>query len=143
MKSSFRKSKNNKNDKLSVKFGAPPKHKNLKEINKRPSFIIHNSNSKNMIMDLTTRDEKRKFGNSIKLLRHSIIKKDKDKKINKKLKFHDVMIFNDRTINSQQVSALKKSFPYSSNHLIKIRKKKKFSKKIKYINNVKILMIKN
>jgi len=134
-KSSLRKSKNNKNNKLSVKFGAPPKHKNFKEINKRPTSVIHNSNSKNMIMDLTTRDEKRKFGNSIKLLRHSIIKKDKDKKINKKLKFNDVS-FNDRAINSQKVSTLKKS-AFSSNGLIIIHKKKKFNKKIKYINNVK------
>ena len=136
-KSSIRKSKNIKSKKLSVKFGAPPKHKKIYEFNKRASSIINNSYSKNKIMDLTIKDEGGKFGYSVKTLRHVIAKKDKDKKINKKLKFHNVNI-NERAINNQKKSTLKKSFPYSSSGLIKIHKKKNFNKIIKYVNNAKI-----
>ena len=134
-KSSIRKSKNIKNKKLSVKIGAPPKQKKIDEFDKRSSFIINNSNSKNKIIDILAKDDERKFGYSVKLLKHVISKKDKDKKILKKSKFHDVNN-NERTINNQKVSTLKKSFPYSSSGLIKIHKKKNFNKIMKY-NNIK------
>ena len=135
-KSSIRKSKNIKNKKLSVKFGAPPKQKKYYKFD-RSSSIINNSLSKNKLMDLVAKDEERKFGYSVKCLRHVIAKKDKDKKINKKPKLHDVN-YNKRALNNQKVSTLKKSFPYSSSGLIQIHKKKNFNKIIKYVNNVKI-----
>ena len=136
-KSSLRKSKNSKNKKLLVKFGAPPKQKKFQEFNERSSSIINSSNSKNKILDLAVKDERRKFGQSVKLLRHVIAKKDKDKTINKRSRFHEVT-FNERAINNQKVSTLKKS-AFSSNGLIKIHKKKNFNKIIKYVSNVKIL----
>ena len=136
-KSSIRKSKNIKSKKLSVKFGAPPKHKKIYKFDKRASSIISNSLSKNKIMDLITKDEERKFGYSVKSLRHVISKKDKDKKINKNLKCYNLNI-NERANNKQKVSTLKNPFPYSSSGLIKIHKKKNFNKIIKYVNNVKI-----
>jgi hypothetical protein len=136
-KSSIRKSKKTKSKNLSVKFGAPPKQKKFYRFDKRSSSIINNSHSKNKLMDLVTNDEKRKFGYSVKNLRHVIAKKDKDKKINKKPKLHD-MNFNERTLNNRKVTSLKKSFPFSSSGLIQIHKKKNVSKIIKYVNNMKI-----
>ena len=131
-KSSIRKSKGKK---LTVKNGPPPKLKKIDEFDKRSSFIINNSNSKNKIIDLISKDEERKFGNSVKCLRHIIGKKGKDKKIAKKTKFYDMYI-NEKKNNNQKFT-LKKSFPLSSSGLIKVKKKKKLNKKIKYINNVK------
>ena len=132
-KSSIRKSKGKK---LTVKIGSPPKLKKIDEFDKRSSFIINNTNSKNKIIDLITKDEEKKFGNSVKCLKHIIAKKGKDKKQNKKTKFYEMHI-NDKK-NSNQKSTLKKSFPLSSSVLIKVQKKKNLNKIIKYINNVKI-----
>jgi len=132
-KSSIRKSKGKK---LTVKFGPPPKLKKLDEFDKRSSFIINNFNSKNKIIDLITKDDERKFGYSVKCLKHITAKKTKDKKINKKIKFNEMHIKEKK--NDNQKSTLKKSFPYSSTGLIKVHKKKKLNYIVKYNNNAKI-----
>ena len=130
-KSSIRKSKGKK---LTVKIGPPPKQKKYDEFDKRSAFI-NNANKKNKIIDLITKDDERKFGNSVKCLKHINAKKDKGKKLNKKTKFFEMKI--DDKKNSNQKSTIKNAFPYSTTGLIKIQKKKNLNKKIKYFSNVK------
>ena len=120
--------KKNKGKKITEKNGPPPKQKKVDVFDKRSSFIINNANSNNKIMDLITKDEELKFGQSVKCLKRINAKKIKDKKINKKSKFHDIFINNKKNNNN-------KVAPNSSSGLIKIERKRNLDKVIKYINN--------
>ena len=118
----------NKGKRMTENNGPPPKQKKVDVFDKRSSFIINNANSNNKIMDLITKDEELKFGYSVKCLKRINAKKIKDKKINKKSKFHDIFINNKKNNNN-------KVAPNSSSGLIKIERKRNLDKVIKYINN--------
>ena len=133
-KTSIKKNQKSKATKLKLKKGPPPKRKSFDTFNKRSSFIIMNSN--NSKINLVSKDEEKKFRDSAKSLKSTVVKKGKDKKTIKKSKF-DKMSFYKMKINNQKISSPKKYIQYSSSKLTKVKKKKNLDKIIKKNNIIK------